>query len=1626
MPPRPLRHLFLSVVFLSLFITMLMPTIPSAQASIDPQLYADLPFELNDTSEVLVDGVPTLILSFSVPLNADQEFARFISVTNETQQKTLEPAWVLSDNGQELHLGHLPPEKKLIIEVSKGLKAINGKGLSKDKRETLHTQARLPMLGFASKGMVLSSELAQGLPVLSLNVKEVDVDFFRLNEEALVTFIGRGLVTQYSVYQNKHLRNSAEFVYGGRFDLKSIDNVQQRSLLPIKDIKGLQQPGVYYAVMREVGEIKYEQPAALFSVSDIGLSVHRSKDNLSIFALDINDGKSLADVTIDLLDSNGKTLSASGGKTDKNGYLQLQNNSSARTLLAKKGDQISFLPLNRQALDLSEFKNIGGESIQPTQLFVFGPRSLYRSGETIKLNALLRDFDGKPLPFMPINAKIYTPDGKEFKKFVWHPAESGFYQYELPLAESAPTGTWKFMFDLDAGRGVNKVYHDIQVEDFMPERMAIELSGQERPLAPNENLSINVDGRFLYGAPAADVEARGVLSVRPLRNALAEYPDYVFGSIKETLPTQNLEFNSVRTDAEGHAKLTIENRWSEARSPLELVSQVSLLEAGGRPITRRHIQPVWPADELVGIHGNYKDNSVDTDSFVSFSIIKANAKGELKASKQLKVRLIRERRDYYWSYSNDRGWHSSYSSKHIQAFAKNISVNEKGPTQVEFPVQWGPYLIEVEDPATGLTSSDRFWAGYRWQYNTDSGDVRPDQIRLQIDKPAYQPGDLASVTVQAPHAGSGYLLVESSQGTLWWQNIDVPEQGTDIKVPIDPAWNSHDLYITALVVRPDARDAQKTAKRAVGVLHLPLDRSQRHLQVAFEAAAKVRPSQDYPISVRVKNAKDGIPANARVIISAVDSGILNITNYKTPDPFAYFFARKSYDIDQLDIYDRLIDASKAALARIRFGGDAAMEQAGERAKSHVQIVAWQSEPLTLDSNGKATTSMPLPDFNGELRLMAQVWTDDSFASVEQKTIVAAPLIAELNLPRFLALGDQSTLALELHNLTDEEQNIQLNLTTGAQVQSQEPLPEQISLAAGERKVIPVKVQAEAIGTTDFQLTVLGLTLDNEEQAALKRQWKLDVRSPWPVQSKRITHFLEPQQQWSKDGQWLEEFRTDNRVARVTLSDQPFIDLASFVQGLYDYPYGCSEQTSSRLRPLLHLSTHRLNQLLVKPITEEQRTRLLQKGIEHLLRMQRPDGSFSMWDASGSELPWNTVLATDFLQQASEQGLEVPADRLDKARNRLLRYVRESHLVDRNHSDNQAHTTLAIQSYAAYVLSQQQAVPANLLRPLHARADVAETPIPLLYLAIALQKAGDKARSEELLEKAKKVKRQRYSWLQDYGSSLSDLGWQVYLLQSNQLLPTSDKAAYLDKLIEATNNSKWRSTNENAAIFMALNSLGFAKGQHWEAKLTVGTKEHQLNNEHSEHVLRNEGLSEAISVHNKSIKPLHLAVNVRGVPTQYQPQPHNVLSLERKFFNLDGSPAELDNLTSGTVLVVRIKVNASQSVRDALVVDLLPAGFELENQNLANSSVMLGDIAQFKDMLIGMKDSTINMQAYLDDRYIAAVEVGSWNSAELVYLVRAVTAGNYHLPPAQVQSMYKPDWQAEETDKLAEKVIIHAR
>ncbi|MET1161476.1 MAG: alpha-2-macroglobulin, partial [Pseudoxanthomonas sp.] len=971
------------------------------------------------------DNDLSIALEFSRPLVGSQNFDALLAVTDD-KGAAVKGSWVLDEKGLILRFPYVEAAKDYEVLVRVDLLAADGSRLGRELKQKVHTGQLDPAVGFASQGSVLPARESRGLPVVSINVREVDVEFLRVGEKNLPKFFSeyqrggrRGSWDLDSDYdEHTPIGELADPVYVNRFVLGGKPNERMLTYLPIQDIKELQEPGLYFAVMKRTGKFSGDFETAFFTVSDIGLHARAYKDKLFVHTASLNNGDAIGGVELKILDPQGETFLK--GETDSNGNALLNYKLDAgQVLIARRGSDVSMLPFNQPALDLSEF-SVAGRQAAWFDVFAWSGRDLYRPGETVRINALLRDNDGKPTGGpgkggQPIFLRLKQPDGKTFRETRLQPGAQGYFSFEQTIPVEAPTGRWQVEFRTDPASKEAVQGMTLRIEEFLPERMKLDLESPQQVLKPGEPFKLKAKAAYLYGAPADGNRFTAKLAVAVEQHPLEQLPGYFFGDPTLVLPKDAKDIIDTTFNAEGVYEEDIALP-AEAKptSTIAAVVSGSVYETGGRTVNRTLKRVLWPAGALVGVRPLFDDkDGADANSNARFELLRVDAAGKPQPTKGLKVTLVREHRDYHWNYDEDDGWDYDFTQRFENLEVKTVDVGATA-ARIDYPVEWGGYRLDVFDPATGLTTRYPFNAGWSWDDENRGLDARPDKVKIALDKTGYKAGDTLKVTVTPPHPGKGLLMVESDR-MLYVQEIDA-KPGSKFEIPVTKDWERHDVYVTALVFRGGSVPSKITPARAVGVAHVPMDRKGRRVSVGLVAPKQMRPEQDLPVTVSVPELAG---KQAFVTVSAVDVGILNITRFPVPDANAQFFAQRRLGVDAYDVYGRVIESFEGDTAKIRFGGDmalAALPQA-KRPTSRVQTVDLFAGPVQLDAKGNARVKLRVPDFNGTLRVSALVYSDDRYGNNDRETLVRAPIVAEASLPRVLAPGDKSTVTLDVQNFT---------------------------------------------------------------------------------------------------------------------------------------------------------------------------------------------------------------------------------------------------------------------------------------------------------------------------------------------------------------------------------------------------------------------------------------------------------------------------------------------------------------------------------------------------------------------------------------------------------------------------------
>ena len=1573
-------------------------------------------------------------LEFSRPLVGTQDFDKLITFDTSANDKS---GWKLDDSGKILRFPFVTANTEYTLKISAKLAAADGSTLGRDVEQKVYTGELDPAVGFASQGSVLPARDSRGLPVVSVNVPEVDVEFLRVREKSLPQFFheyqrggrrsGWELDSEYN--EKTPLSKLAEPVYTNRFVLGGKRNERAVTYLPIQEIEELQKPGLYFAVMKRTGKFGDQYETTFFTVSDIGLHVRAYKDKLFVHTASLEDGASLTGVELQILDGPGETVLKAS--TDRNGNAMLGYKLQAEhVLVARRGSDISLLPFNQPALDLSEFA-VSGREPAWFDVFAWAGRDLYRPGEVVRISALLRDNDGKPVPMkgkkaQPLFVRLKQPNGKPFVESRIEAGAQGYYSFEKLIPVEAPTGRWQVEFRTDPASSEAVQGMTLRIEEFLPERMKLDLETADAVLKPGKPLALKAVGAYLYGAPAAGNRFTAKLAVAVEQHPLENMPGYFFGDPTLTLPKEANDVVDTTLGADGMLMQDIALP-SEVKplSPIAAIVSGSLFETGGRSVNRSLKRVMWPADALVGVRPLFDDkDGADSDSNARFQLLRVGSDGKPRPGKGLKITLVREHRDYHWNYDDDEGWDFDFTSRFQNVETRTVDV---GITAVafDFAVEWGAYRVDVLDPATGLTTRYPFEAGWSWDDDNRGLDARPDKVKIALDKTAYNTGDTLKVTLTPPHPGKSLLMVEGGDRMLYVQEVDV-KRGSSFEIPVGKEWERHDIYVTALVFRGGSAPSKITPARAVGVAYVPMDRASRRVEVGLSLPKQMRPEQTLTTTVAVPKLAG---QEAYVTVSAVDVGILNITRFPVPDANKHFFAQRRLGVDAYDVYGRIIESLAGEIGKLRFGGDMALQPLAQarRPTSKVQTVDLFSGPVKLDAKGNAKIALKVPDFNGTLRVSALAYSAERYGNGDAEVVVRAPIVAEASYPRVLAPGDRSNVTLDLTNFTGKAGDFDVK------VEGLGPL----AVAQGGRKT---KLAIGGKTTLTFPLTAgEGYTTAkirvqvNGNGFKVDRRFDVPVRPAWPSVLRTRTQTLNELDAIAMEAGFAEGLMPGSVTAQMTVSALPPIPFASALKDVLEYPYGCAEQTTSKGFAALVMDADTAKMLDAKGLDAATRKARMDGAFGRLSSMQMSNGHFSMWGDDSYVNPALTPYIVEFLLDAREAGFAVPEAMLQKALKRLSEDLLAggNEFYGQTHRD---HLKFAYQAHAGYVLARVNRAPLGTLRALYDNErGKAKSGLSMVHLGLALSLQGDKNRGAKAIAAGFAYNKpgDRYEYLGDYSSPLRDSALMIALTHERGFArPEYDaQVVALGKELDVRRNYRWfyLSTQEQVALARVGRALladqkKLVSGVWKLGDVSDPVAERRMQGRRVDYTT----LARGFRFEPQGAVPLYASLEVAGVPRTAPPEDKSVIGIERKWYTTDGKPWKPGPIAEGEALIVALSITADQYMPDALLTDLLPAGLEIENFNL-------GDGKQWADVVVDGIEITdrgsaaeVLHEEYRDDRFVAALKLNGGQTARVFYLVRAVTPGTYTVPPSLVEDMYRPQLRGVGKSSPATITVVQPR
>ena len=1464
------------------------------------------------------------------------------------------------------------------VTLRAGLPAASGETLHRDVTLQLYVRDRSPSVRFPGRAYVLPRSADAALPVETVNTDRLELVLRRVSDRNLVrsiqdSYFGRPL----SAYEEETFADTlAEEVWRGTGEVASTLNRDMTTRLPMGEALAGQGPGVYALSAAVPGQDPYETPAATqwFVLSDLGLSSWAGTDGLHVAVRGLADAEARAGVRLSLISRANAVLGEA--ETDAEGFavfapgLSRGDGASAPALLVAEipGEDIAFLSLSDPAFDLSDRGVEGHPPSPPIDTFLATDRGAYRVGEVIHATVLTRDAQARALEGLPIVAVLRRPDGVEYSRALSQNSKAGGHVFALPLGADVPRGAWRLDIVADPAAGP-LASQTVLVEDFLPERIDVELALPEAPLRLGDVPPLQVSARYLFGAPGADLAIEGEVRLRAVRG-IEGWPGYLFGAHDARFDTLTGYLEAARTDAQGKAllPLTLPSLSEDPAQPLEAEVTLRVAEGSGRPVERQLVKPLQPAAPMIGIRPGFEDVLAE-GAEATFSLIAVGPGGAaVPMPVRWTVNKLQTRYQWYQLYG-DWEWEPVVSRSRVATGELTLGTD---PVALSVPTDWGDYELVVEHlgPAYAV-SSVSFASG--WYGGGDSAET-PDRLEVSLDRESYDPGDTARLRVVTDEARVAIVSVLSNR-VIARQVVTLAAGETLLPLDVTEDWGSG-AYVTVSALRPMQAAAGLNPARGLGLAHAAVNPGARKLNVAISAPEAVDgQAGSTPVAVEVTGIAEG--ETAYVTLAAVDVGILNLTGFETPDAVDHYFGQRRLGVEMRDVYGRLIDGLNGAMGSVRSGGDAGAGAGLQSPPPTEDLMAFFAGPVPVGPDGRAEIEIARPAFNGSIRLMAIAWSPTAVGNAEREMLARDPVVLTASLPRVLAPADQSRLLLEFTHATGASGEMPLRVLADAGIALGE-VPAVVTLAQEGTARIEIPLTAREIG--DHAVTV---TLTTPDGATLEKVLRMPVRVNDPEIAVTRQFALGPGESFTFDGNVFADLRPGTGSATLTAGPLARFDVPGLLQRLDRYPYGCTEQVTSGAMPLLYLSGVAEAAGLGAPPELDAK---IGQAIAKVLSRQANNGAFGLWSAGSGEF-WLDAYVTDFLWRAQAEGHAVPPRALAQAMDNLRNRVSYAPDFDSGGEDL---------AYALLVLARAGAASMGDLRYYaDTKGDAFATPLASAQLGAALAAYGDPGRADRMFTRAVLQLGSAgpdRGWRDDFGTTLRDAAGVVTLAAEagSARVDAAGMARYLGT------DSRHLSTQEAAQLVLAAHALaqpGAGSGLLVDGQTPTGPLVRRLS----------DADAAASVIENVSAAAMDVTLTTFGVPEVPPAKGGYGYAIDRRLFTLEGAAAE-GPFAPGDRLVVVLEVQPFEEVGARLILDdPLPGGFEIDNPNLLRG----GDV----QALDWLEPAEARHAEFRSDRFVAAVDHSGTTPFRLAYVVRAVTPGDYHHPAATVEDMYRPEYRA---------------
>ena len=1153
----------------------------------------------------------------------------------------------------------------MTLTIDKNIKNSKGETLGADFTRVYRVEGEKPAVEIPISGTILPDKKNLILPFRAVNLSSVEVRIVKIYQNNVLMFLQDN-----ELNENRNIRRCGRLVYKADIPLEAEDLHQWNN--HCLDLSGLikQEPGAIYSI-----RISFRQDQSLYGgkepmrttsvgngapskeeeaewdvqdpwywdnyydwwnydwsdaddpekpsyymdsdrfpgikllASDIGLvAEYAGGEDLWLTATDLITARPLSGVTLEVVDFQLQTIATV--KTGSDGLAQVKVPHRPFAVVGRAGGSVAYLKLSSER-SVSRF-DVGGQVLKEgMKAFLYGERGVWRPGDVLHISAIVQD-KGHSLPDgHPGTLEVYTPEGQFYTKLVKKSVD-GFFSFDIQTKDSDPTGYWNAYFKV-GGASFHKTLH---IETIKPNRLKISTSLEdETVLRAGKSLTISTEVRWLSGGVAGGclVNARMTLKKMP-GTSFKGFEEYTFYNPATHFNSAEYVLYEKNLSSDGELTTTIKlPEAAGASGMLQALVVTSVQESGGDESFTTVTLPFSPYSSYVGLR-NPDGYYLETDKSHNIKVAVVDASGSRVSGHKVEYVIYKIGWNWWWDSpgTNLDTWVSGSSVKKVTGGSVMSGNSDSNITfRVDYP-EWGNYMLLARDCVSGHVSTMTFvadWPEYRGRADRRDPEALT-MLTFGTDKESYAVGEKATVYIPGAKDAQALVSLEGSSGVIDRKWVQTGEKDTPYTFTITPEM-APNFYINLTLVQPYGATANDMPLRMYGIKRILVENPSSHLKPVIKLSDVIRPEEKFTVRISEKNGKP-----MTYTLAIVDEGLLDLTGFKTPNPWSYMYKPEALGVKTWDMFDNVVGAWSGRFASLSsIGGDEDAMVSARKDNRFNPVVLYQG-PRTL-TKGTDKIELQLPMYVGSVRVMVIAGHDGAYGAADATAPVKSPLMVVTTLPRALGSGEEVAVPVNVFALEEGLKEATVDIKTDGPVQIVGKDSQTVTFESAGDKLIHFNMRAlDADGTA--KITVLAKGGGHKAHEAIS----LKVANPNPEITEVRRSVLRTGSSTSVEAGTV-----------VQLAAFPALDVHAMFTNMKNYPYDCSEQLSAKGLTYLHLL----------PMMNEEDAELAQQLIPEIIKTlysrQNADGGFAYW-SGGTSSTWVSSMAGQFLVEASKAGFNV--------------------------------------------------------------------------------------------------------------------------------------------------------------------------------------------------------------------------------------------------------------------------------------------------------------------------------------------------------------------------------------------------